>query len=112
MNMPIRLWSKTRGRRPPLFRRMGTNEYDIKKPLNLLSGYSALWRTDISMKEPGQAIPTEGFHDESVDVMNTSFSLMRHKVRKEKVFFGHGLVNYEKKNLIELAFPGIMIMKL
>jgi hypothetical protein len=31
------------------------------------------------MEQPGQAIPTEGFHEYSVDVMNTSFFLMKNE---------------------------------
>ena len=34
---------------------------------------------DILMEQPGQAKLTEGFHEYSVDVMNTSFSLVRHE---------------------------------
>ena len=34
--------------------------------------------------EPGQAIPTEGFHDLSVDCMNTSFFLVNDKSRKKQ----------------------------
>jgi len=36
------------------------------------------------MDKPGYAIATEGFHEFSVDVMNTSFSLVRHKYIKEQ----------------------------
>ena len=35
--------------------------------------------SDILMDKPGYAIATEGFHELSVDVMNTSFSLVSHK---------------------------------
>jgi hypothetical protein len=33
------------------------------------------------MEKPGYAIITEGFHELSVDCMNTSFSLVKHEVR-------------------------------
>ncbi len=35
--------------------------------------------SDILMEQPGQAIPTEGFHEYSADVMNTSFFLVNRK---------------------------------
>lgn len=36
---------------------------------------------DYLLEKPGQAIPTEGVHDLSVNSMNTSFFLMSHKDR-------------------------------
>jgi hypothetical protein len=51
-----------------------------KKPFDLrMAGSRFLRETDILMKQPGQAIPTEGFHEYSVDCMNTSFPLVKDK---------------------------------
>jgi hypothetical protein len=37
------------------------------------------------MDQPGQAMLTKGFHEYSVDVMNTSFSLVRSKNSKKLI---------------------------
>ena len=47
----------------------------IKEPL-IDSGSSRKAGQIIFMEQPGQTILTEGFHDLSVDFMNTSFSLV------------------------------------
>ncbi|HTD93789.1 MAG TPA: hypothetical protein VK644_08260, partial [Chitinophagaceae bacterium] len=44
-----------------------------KKPLRKLSGPDLNGQQIIFMEQPGYAIITEGFHDLSVDCMNTSF---------------------------------------
>ncbi len=51
----------------------------IKRATNLISGSSRKAGQIIFMEQPGQAILTEGFHDLSVDFMNTSFSLVNCK---------------------------------
>ena len=60
-----------------------------------------LWRTvsafggsDILMEQPGQAKLTEGFHEYSADVMNTSFSLVNCKDNKK--YFQEFTVEYQK----------------
>jgi len=51
--------------------------------------FGALRRSDILMEQPGQAKPTEGSHEYSVDVMNTSFSLLRMEGTKKSLLAHH-----------------------
>jgi hypothetical protein len=51
----------------------------MKKPSELMAFIPLCGKPDILMEQPGQAIPTEGSHEYSVDVMNTSFLLVRDK---------------------------------
>jgi len=55
----------------------------IKKPLNCFSGPGFIISRRLFLRiQPGYAIITEGFHDLSVDCMNTSFFLVNHKINK------------------------------
>ena len=54
----------------------------IKKPPNSVQWPWLYSASRIFYEQPGYAKITEGFNDLSVDCMNTSFFLVRHKVSK------------------------------